>query len=152
MIDGNDVIIGYKNGSIIDAHILKNKLKVDKMDNLQNKNFTIKDKQMKFSFTREISTNDSKHDTNLNDLKGIFIIEKHENDKSKNIGYTKLDEFQNELSEVKSEQEGLKQTKKTKTNERLTTDLNKSTDKIDKNRQNLQEFLNFYEALELFEQ
>ena len=97
MIDGNDVIIAYKNGSIIDAHFKKQKLTPDKSDDFESKNLTkLGDDQLKFTFSRKIKTDDTDHDTNLNQLKGIFIIEKNGRkvEKPKQFDFTSLKEFQ----------------------------------------------------------
>ena len=97
MIDGNDVIIAYKNGSIIDAHFKKQKLTPDKSDDFESKNLTkLGDDQLKFTFSRKIKTDDTDHDTNLNQLKGIFIIEKNgrKEEKPKQFDFTSLKEFQ----------------------------------------------------------
>ena len=97
MIDGNDVIIAYKNGSIIDAHFKKQKLTPDKSDDFESKNLTkLGDDQLKFTFSRKIKTDDTDHDTNLNQLKGIFIIEKNGRkvEKPKELDFTSLKEFQ----------------------------------------------------------
>mgnify|MGYP001352632202 CR=1 FL=1 len=104
MIDGNDVIIAYKNGSIIDAHFKKQKLTPDKTDDFQSTNLTkIGDDQLKFTFSRKIKTDDTDHDTNLNQLKGIFIIEKNgrkvdKSKESKGFDFTSLKEFQQSSS------------------------------------------------------